>query len=181
MEKQEKKGAKKLNPRKADAVTKLTNKLGKAKAFFLTDYRGLTHQQLETLKKSLKKVEGEFLVAKNTLLKIALKDNSAKQDFEKELKNPTATLFAYGDEIAAIKELANFIKTTQLPKIKIGLFGGKLATEADFTKLASLPTRDVLLATLAIRLKGPIYGLHYALNWNLQRLVVALNNIKSKK
>lgn len=177
----EKKGAKKVSPRKADAVTKLTDKLGRAKAFFLTDYRGLTHQQLEQLKKSLKKVEGEFLVAKNTLLRIALKDNSARQDLDKELKNPTAALLAYGDEISAIKELANFIKTTQLPKIKVGLFDGKLATSADFTKLASLPTREVSLATLVVRLKSPIYGLHYAMSWNLQRLVTVLTNIKSKK
>lgn len=181
----EKKGTKKLNQRKVDSVSKLTDKFGKAKAFFLTDYRGLTHQQLEQMKKALKKVEAEFLVAKNTLLKIALEKsqpvNAKSEEITKELKNPTATLFAYGDEISAIKEVANFIKTTQLPKIKIGFFGGNLATEADFQKLASLPTREVLLATLVGRLKGPMYGLHHALNWNLQRLVVALNNIKSKK
>lgn len=180
---EEKKGAKKLSPRKADAITKLTDKVGRAKAIFLTDYRGLTHQQLETLKRALKKVEGEFVVAKNTLLRISMKklDADTTKQFGEHLKNPTATFFSYGDEIAAIKALATFIKTTQLPKIKIGLFGGKIATESDFQKLSSLPTREVLLATLVNRLQGPIYGLHHALNWNLQRLVTVLSNVKDKK
>lgn len=179
----EKKGAKKLSPRKTDSITKLTDKVGRAKAMFLTDYRGLTHQQLETLKRALKKVEGEFVVAKNTLLRIGMKqlNNDTMKQLDEHLKNPTATFFSYGDEIAAIKALANFIKTTQLPKIKIGLFGGKIATENDFKKLSSLPTREILLATLVNRLQSPIYRLHHALNWNLQRLVVVLNNVKSKK
>lgn len=184
----EKKGAKKLSQKKTDAVSKLTDKIGRAKTFFLTDYRGLTHQQLETLKKTLKKVEGEFVVAKNTMIRIAMRQcnssassEQAMKQLEPELKNPTAAFLSYGDEIAAIKELANFIKTTQLPKIKIGFFAGTVATEADFKKLANLPTREVLLATLVNRLQSPIYGLHHALNWNLQRLVTVLGNIKDKK
>ncbi len=182
-----KKGAKKLNPRKAEVVTQLSDKLARAKAFFLTDYRGLTHQQLEKLKKSLKKVEGEFVVAKNTLLKLAISsqqstvNNENKEKLQNELREPTATLFAYGDEISAIKELSNFIKSAQLPKIKIGFFAGNIATNADFNKLSGLPTLNVLLATLVNRLKSPIYGLHYAMSWNLQKLVTVLGNIKDQK
>lgn len=167
------------NQKKIDTVADLKQKLEKAKAFFLTDYRGLTHQQLEQLRKGLKKVEAEYLVAKNTLLKLAMK--SFDKAFENELKNPTATLLAYGDEIAPIKELANFIKNAQLPKIKLGFFGGKVATESDFKQLATLPTKDILMSTLVSRLKSPISGFHYALNWNLRRFVTVLENVKSKK
>ncbi|MBI4990570.1 50S ribosomal protein L10 [Candidatus Gottesmanbacteria bacterium] len=173
----------KINPKKVDTVAALKDKLTKTKAFFITDYRGLTHQQLEQLRKALKKVEAEFVIAKNTLMRIAMKqfDNETMKQLEVELNNPTATFFAFGDEISAIKELSNFIKNTQLPKIKIGLFSGKLATEADFSKLASIPGRNELLTMLAIRLKSPLFGLHYALNWNLQKFVMVLSNIKSKK
>ena len=175
--------------RKIDSVDFLRQKLEKAKVFFLTDYRGLTHQQLEQLRRALKKVEAEYLVAKNTLFKLALeksKPQSASwrtniKDITQELKNPTATLLAYGDEIAPIKELANFIKTVQLPKIKLGFFGGKIATSNDFKTISTLPAKDVLLATLAARLQSPISGFHYALRWNLQRFVLALEAIKAKK
>ena len=172
--------------KKIDQVKALEDKLSRAKAFFLADYRGLKHKQLESLKKSLKKADGEIVVAKNTLLKIALKqnvtiENATMQQFETELREPTATLFAYGDEMAPVKALADFIKANQLPRVKIGFFEGKLATEADFKNLASLPTRDILLATLAMRMKGPIYGLHYACRWNLQRVVIALDQVAKKK
>lgn len=169
--------------RKEDIVKKLTDKLGKSKAFFLADYKGLTHQQLETLRKNLKKSEAEFLVTKNTLLNLSLKQqsNETVKSLEGELKNSTATLFAYGDEIAAIKEVAKFAKNFSLPKIKIGFFDGKVVSTKDFEKLAIIPSRGDLLAILVGRLKFPIYGLHYALNWNLQRLVIALDNIKNSK
>lgn len=173
--------------RKVETVSTLKQKLEKAKTFFLTDYRGLTHQQLEQLRKALKKVEAEFLIAKNTLLKLAIKSFDKTQDkhsieqLEKELNNPTAAFLAYGDEIAPVRELAKFIKTFQLPKIKLGIFSGKLATETEFMTLSSLPAKDVLLATLANRLQSPISGLHYALNWNLQRFVTVLEAIKGKK
>lgn len=169
--------------KKIETVTALKTKLAKAKALFLTEYRGLTHQQLESLKKALKKVEAEYIVAKNRLVGIAMKqcNNATMLQLEEYLKNPTATLFAYGDEIVAIKELARFIKTRELPKIKIGIFAGKIATEADFQRLSTIPTKDVLLATLAGRLESPISGLHYALSWNLRRFVTVLSNIKEKK
>lgn len=171
--------------RKTETIDSIKEKLTRTKAMFVTEYRGLTHQQMEQLRRALKKVEADFLVAKNTLFKLALEKSNIKAENIKtitsELKNPTATFFAYGDEIAAIKTLAKFIKTVQLPKIKIGFFGGVAATEADFNKLATLPTMDILLATLAVRLKSPIYGFHYALSWNLRKLVTVLGNIKEKK
>jgi len=179
------------NAKKVEEVKMLGDKLARAKALFITDYRGLTHQQLEALRKVLKKVDAEYVVAKNTLLKIAINESfkasklqGSKEsiaNLEKELNNPTATLLAYGNEVAPIKELSSFIKTNMLPKVKIGIFGGNVATEADFKKLAALPTREVLLATLAIRLNGPIQGLHRAMQWNLQKLVLALEAVKGKK
>lgn len=170
-------------PQKEQTVKELKEKLTRAKAVFLSDYRGLTHQQLESLRVNLKKVQGEFVVAKNTLFSLAFAEifKDKFESIKEHLKNPTATLLAYGDEINVIKVFANFIKTHQLPKIKIGLFSGEITNEAQFNKLATLPTREVLLGTLVARLKSPLYGLHYALSWNLNRFVTVISNIKSKK
>lgn len=171
------------NQRKLDQVSELKDKLSRSKAFFLTDYKGLTHKQLEELKKSLKKVEGEFVVVKNTLLKKTFETSETKnkENLYEHLKQATAALFAYGDEISAIKVLSSFIKSASLPKVKIGLFAENITSAEDFNRIASLPTKEVLLASLVTRLKSPIYGLHYSLSWNLHKFVIALNNIKSKK
>jgi large subunit ribosomal protein L10 len=169
--------------RKTTVITEIGEKLNRAKAFFLADYRGLTHQQLEGLRKILKKTNAEIAIAKNSLISIALEkwNKDESKNYESFLKNPTAALFAYGDGISAIKEIAKFIKSASLPKIKIGFFEGKMATDADFLKLSTMPTREVLLATLGMRMLGPLYGLHYGLSWNLVKLVTALNNVKVKK
>lgn len=169
--------------RKIEAITALQDKLKTAKAFFFTDYRGLTHRQLEELRKALKKVEAEFIVAKNTLLKLAIQKlpKESLPQLEGELNNPTAALLIHGDTVNAVKAVAKFIKNFQLPKIKIGFFNDKIASCEDFKKLSVLPNKETLLATLVMRMKSPLYGLHYALNWNLKRMVTVLGNIKDKK
>lgn len=173
----------KPNPKKEAIVAQIKEKLSRAKAFFLTDYRGLTHKQLEQLRKALKKTEAEYSIVKNTLLKKSLEqaDTKHKESFYEFLRDSTAALFAYKDPITSIKTLYDFAKSITLPKVKIGLFDGKILKTEEFNTLATLPSKEVLLQTLVFRLKSPIYGFHYALQWNLQKLVIALNNIKNNR
>ena len=170
------------NPRKSEQVLDLTSRMEKSKAVFLTDYRGLTHKQLEDIRKTLKKVEAEYVVVKNTLLKKALE--SAKKDSQEllnTLKDSTAALFAYGDSLSAVKKLWEFSKNFTFLKVKIGLMDNIITSPEDFNRLATLPDKNTLLATLVYRLNTPLYALRYALNWNLLKLAVTLNNIKAKK
>lgn len=171
------------NRKKKEAiVAEIADKAKRAKAVVFTNYEGMTHRQLEELKKGLKTADAELAISKNTLLKIALKesgfaDAASNQAFEK----PTATLYTYGDPVLALKELAKSIKTLKLPSIKFGIFEGRVLSDAEVTKLATLPSREVLLAQLVGGLKSPLYGLHRALNWNLQKFVMTLKAIESKK
>lgn len=171
------------NRKKKEAiVAEIADKAKKAKAVVFTNYEGMTHRQLEELKKGLRAADAELAISKNTLLKIALKesgfaDAASDQSFEK----PTATLYTYGDPVLALKELAKSIKTLKLPSIKFGIFEGRVLSNAEVTKLATLPSREVLLGQLVGGLKSPIYGLHRALNWNLQKFVMTLKAIESKK
>ena len=165
--------------RKIDAVTELTDKIGKAKSIVLADYRGLKHKQLEELRRALKKTDADFSVTKNRLFAKALGDKA--KSIEGQLKESTAALFAYADEVAPLTVLLKFFKTAGFGKTKGGLLGDKVLTDADVTKLAALPARPVLLAQLVGQLNAPIQGLHYALNWNFNKLVWALNSIKEKK
>lgn len=165
--------------RKIDAVTELTEKVAKAKSIILADYRGLKHKQLEELRRALKKTDAEFSVTKNRLIARAL-GNKAKS-IEGQLKEATGALFAYADEVAPLKELLKFFKTAGFGKTKGGLLGDKVLAEADVATLAALPPRQMLLAKLVGQLNAPIQGLHYALNWNLNKLVWALDAVKKSK
>ncbi len=164
--------------RKIDSVQELTEKMSKAKSIVFADYRGLTHKQLEELRKALRKVQAEFVIAKNTLILKALAVKEQKITSSDLLTGPTATLFSYSDEVSGLKEMVKFAKTLSLPKIKFGFLGAQELTEAQVTNLSKLPGKDILLAQLVGQMKSPLYGLHRALNWNLQKFVLVLSAIK---
>lgn len=155
-------------PKNIAVVQSLKEKLSHARSVILTDYRGLTHKQMEELHKALKKIEAEYVVVKNSLLKIAGGPEST---------GPTAILVSYADEIAPLKELYKTIKNLTLPKIKFGTIGGIAYDEVEIDRIAKLPPKEVLRAQLVSRLNGPIYGLAYSLNYNLQKLVYVLSKI----
>ncbi|MBI5620222.1 50S ribosomal protein L10 [Candidatus Gottesmanbacteria bacterium] len=165
--------------KKIDTIANLTAKVQKATSLVFLDYRGLKHKQMEELRKNLKKHESDLTVAKNRLLLRTLAD---KADALREmLSDTTATVFAYADEVAPLKELLKFLKSAGVGKTKGGVLGGQVLSEAEVTRLAGLPTRDVLLGKLVGQLNAPIQGLHYALSWNINKLVWALNGVKESK
>jgi len=159
-------------------VSSLSDKFGKAKAVVFTNYAGLTHKQIEGLKKELKKAESEFVVAKNSLL---VRATDKKLEGEYALDGQTGTLFLYNDIIAPLKALAKVIKELNLPNVRFGIMEGDFITGEQILKLSTLPTKEVLLTQLVFGLKSPITGLHRALNWNLQKLVMTLNVVAQAK
>lgn len=178
---------KKSRAKKEKVIAEIAEKVGKAKALVFANYQGMTHKQLEDLKKALKNVQAELVVTKNTLLKRALEMENARSAARRgkwkmeNFNQPTATLFSYGDPITALKELAKSIKILKLPVIKLGIFEGKLLAEADVLRLSTLPSREVLLTQLVGGMKAPLFGLHRTLSWNIQKLVMTLKTIESKK
>jgi large subunit ribosomal protein L10 len=165
--------------KKIDTVTSLTEKISRAKAIVLTDYRGLKHKQFEEIRKLLKKTDADLVVAKNRLVIRALGDKV--KGLETFLQEPTAVLFAYADEVAPLKELLKYFKAAGAGIAKAGLLGTQVLSDTEVTRLGSLPTRNILLAMLVRQLQAPISGLHYALQWNINKLAWALNAVKSKK
>lgn len=166
--------------KKEQVVAEMAEKASKASAIVLTNYQGLTHQQLEAIKKAAREVDAEFTITKNTLLKLAMEKDNLPTDTE-ALDKPTATLFAYQEPIAALKQLTGKLKEFGLPTIKFGVLEGKALTASEVEQLAQLPGREVLLTQIVGGMKSPIFGLHRALNWNLQKFVMTLNAIASTK
>jgi len=187
--------------KKEKIVAKLSEKVSRAKGLVFANYQGLTHVQLENLKRKVKALNADLVVTKNTLLKLALgkgttglkgttsTTGSSPRDTRDtrttratfELEGPTATLFLYADPIEPLKALAKTIKELNLLTVKLAFIEGKELTSDEVLKLATLPSRETLLTQLVFGLKSPIFGLHRALNWNIQKLVLTLKAIESKK
>lgn len=168
-----------------EEVKNLSDKITQAKSFILVDYRGLTVEQVTTLRQKVAESDGELKVAKNTLLKLALKQSLKNkeqlEDFKEALTGPTMTLFSFDDPIAPLKVLSEFAREVELPKIKVGLLGTTFLPLEKIEELASLPTKDELHAKVIGQLNAPIYGFVNVLGGNLRKLVYVLNGIKNSK
>lgn len=162
--------------KKIQTVQDLTEKLKRAKALVLVDYSGLSVPKQHHLREKIIKTGGEFTVTKNTLLKLALENLKLKT---KNLKlfGPTATLFAYEDEIAPIKALVEYAREFELPKIKIGLFEGKTMEREEIEELAAIPSKDELLAKLVLTLNSPLRGLAQVLSADTRNLVLIISSL----
>lgn len=178
--------------RKEEVIAKLSEKAARAKGLVFTNYQGLTHQQMESLKRAVSKAQAEYVVTKNTLLLRALSSLPLTDEDKNKFQQPTATLFLYDDLIEPLKYVAKTIKELTLPHIKFGFLSAKggsasdregwqILSEVDILKLSSLPPLPVLRAQLLGQLQSPIAGLHRALNWNMQKFVMTLQAISDKK
>lgn len=169
--------------KKIEAVEKLIEKLSQAKTIVLADYQGLNHQQLEDLRKAVKRAKGDFVVVKNNLLKIASEKTglSKLSTLVSDQSGPIALLLAYDDEILPLKEIASYAKQFRFPSLKTGILSGELLNSDQLAVVAALPGKEVLLGRVVGQIKSPLSGLHNALSWNLRKLTLTLNAIQKQK
>lgn len=171
-----------LKERKIQIVEELTNALSKSPLVLLTDYKGMSVEEITRLRTELYKVNSKYRVVKNTLLKIALKN--VKMDFEEmnsALEGTTALLYSEGDSVLALKALYKFINEHKKPVVKCGTMDNKFITAEQAKEFSKLPPREVLLAQLVGQMQAPIYGLHAVLSGILRKPLYVLNAIKDTK
>jgi len=130
-------------------------KLSRAQAVFLADFRGMTVSQATDLRNELRKAQVEYKVVKNTLLEIASKGTD-KEGLNPYYAGPTAIALCYDDPVEAAKVLSRFNKEATNPfKLKAGVLTGKTISVADIQALADLPSREVLLARMLGSMMAP--------------------------
>lgn len=158
-------------------VENLAKELEVAKGIVLVDYQGLPVREQNKLRAALKNAGGKFLVAKNTLLKLALKKAqiaNSKSQIEEKLVGPTALILASEDELAPLQALGRFIQEFEKPTPKIGILADVLYDAQKLLTLARIPGREVLLGQLVRVLQTPMSGLTYTLASGPQMLVSIL-------
>lgn len=143
---------------KEAVVAEFSGKLAEAKAAFLADYRGLTVEQANDLRRKLRAAGVEYRVVKNTLLRRAAKDTPAAC-LDEYLVGPTAIALAADDPVAPAKALVEFAKDSKVFELKAGMLDGKLLTLDDIRALSDLPSREQLLAKMLGSLNAPATNL----------------------
>jgi large subunit ribosomal protein L10 len=162
--------------RKTALVEEISTKLGESDAAVLTEYRGLTVDDLADLRGALRPAGTEYKVFKNTLARRAV-ESAGRNELLPMLEGPVAIAFVRGDAVLAAKALKEFGKGNPALVVKGGLLGGQLLSAADFDALADVPPREVLLASLAGGFQAPLVkaaGLFQAFTRNFAYGVQAL-------
>ena len=154
--------------------------LDKSGAVFLANYSGMTVEELTAMRRELKAVQADFHVVKNTIAQKAVEGRD-ENVISELFKGQTGVVFAYGDAAAAAKVFSESAKKFEKLKIVGGYMEKSLLTPASVEKLASLPSREVLIGQLIGTMVAPHRGLLSVLNGVPRNLVQVLNAIKEKK
>jgi large subunit ribosomal protein L10 len=158
---------------KADSIEALKERLHSAKTAVLTEYRGLTVQQISDLRKQLKGAAAEYKVVKNRLARLAVKD-SALDALGPHLKGPIGLAFTKQDSVAVAKALQTFVRTNPQLQIKLGLVEGKVLQPAELKALADLPSKEQIRSQIVGAVQGPMAQLVSLLQAPLRELVYVL-------
>ena len=169
------------NQKNVHQLAELTKALNDSKAVILTEYAGLTVSEQNALRAEADKQQSIFMVAKNNLLRLALKEKDASlaDGLTDTLQGPTAVLFSQ-DPVAGAKIVSKFAEDHDKLKIKSGIMDGKVISISEITTLSKLPGREELLSKLLAQLQAPAQALVRQLNAPIQNLVYGLEALKTK-
>ena len=152
---------------KKEVVAELVEKIKKAQSVVFVDYQGIKVNEETALRRQMRETGAEYLVAKNRLFKIALKESGVEDNFDEVLEGTTAFAFGYADPVAPAKAVFELTKAKakakqDIFKIKGGVLTGKKVSASEVEALAKLPSRDQLLSMLLNSMLGPVRKLAYA-------------------
>ncbi len=168
---------------KKEIVAQMHESLTKAKAVFVTDFRGMTVSKATNLRTELRNASVEYKVFKNTLLDLAAKDTDVAL-LSPYLKGPTAVAITYDDPVAAAKVLNKFAKEADSNLVlKAGVLSGKLLDVNQIQALADLPSKEVLIAKMLGSLQAPatnFVGVLAAVPGSFVRVLDAIRAQKDK-
>lgn len=140
---------------KEQVISDLHKRTEGYRAVVLTHYRGLKVEQLNQLRRRFREEKISYHVVKNTFMRLAAKGTDLEK-LDDYFEGPTAVVITYGDPIPLAKILSEYVKTQPALEIKVGLIEGRVSTPEEVKALATMPSREILLAQVlgAVQMPG---------------------------
>jgi len=170
----------KTREQKAAEVSALTEQIGRASNAFLIDFKGVTVPQVTELRKQVRETNSGYVVVKNTLALIALKDSPIVA-LREQFNGPTAIAFNATDAVVLAKALTKVAKDVPAIEFKGALLDGQVVPAQQIQAIANLPSRDELIAKLLYVMQSPMRGLATVLQANIRNLAVVLDQIGKQR
>lgn len=145
-------------PRKVAMLAEIQDRFERASIAISADYRGLTVAQLTELRRALRPAGAEVKVVKNTIAARAA-EQAGRANIAEILSGPTALAIGTGDPIAPVKALTEHLRAKRLQiAIHGGWMEGKVLNRAEVESLATLPSKEQMIADVIGKLQSPLYN-----------------------
>lgn len=168
------------NAKNVETLAKIKEDVSSASAMWVVDYRGLSVKEAQQLRRSIREAGAHMVVYKNKLMRIALAE-AEEPNIDDMLAGPSAFVFCGEDAAAAAKAVKEFAKGNQNLVIKGGIMDGHVFDAAQVEAIASLPSREQLLAQIAGAISGVARGLAVTINGVPSGLARALQAVAEQK
>lgn len=155
---------------KRQVVEDFSKKIQGLQAAVLTHYRGLNVEQINTLRRRLREEKISYHVVKNTMMKLAARGTDLEK-LNDYFKGPTAIAISHSDPVSLAKILSEFVKTQPQLEIKVGLVQGRVASPDEIKALATMPSKEVLVAQILGGIQAPAQELAGVLVSGLRQIV----------
>jgi large subunit ribosomal protein L10 len=165
---------------KAEAISEFSEGIGSAQNAFVLDFKGITVPQVTELRKQVRESGSEYVVIKNTLALIAVKDTPL-QKLTGTFSGMTAIAYNTTDPVALAKVLTKFAKDVPTVQFKAALLGGQPVAASEIQNIANLPSREELVSKLLFMLQFPMRGLATLLAANIRNLAVVIDQVRQQK
>lgn len=168
---------------KEQAVDTLSGELGRIKLAVMTDYRGLTVREVEELREVLRQEGITYRVTKNTLLRLATSKNPVLAGIDPAtFSGPMALAMGFDDEVAPARVIFQYAKAHEALEIVGAITSdGSVLTAAQVKALATLPTKEQLLAHVVGTIAAPLSGFVGVMSGNVRSIINVLNALSEAK
>lgn len=165
---------------KEDKISQMKEKVDKAQVAIVTEYKGFTVEEITKLRRALQKEGGDYMVTKNTLAKLAIKD-TPYEVLAETFKGPIAIAFGFDDQVAPAKALSKFIKETKKGEIIAAAMDGRLMSADEAKALATLPSKEEIYAKMLGCINSPASGIANSVNAVMSSLARAMAAVRDQK
>ena len=165
---------------KKEKIDAIKSKIEKAQVAVITEYKGLSVEEITKLRRVIQKNGGDYMVTKNTLAKIAVKGTEYEALTDK-MSGPIALAFGFEDPVTPAKAVTKFIKDTKKGEILGAVMDGKLLSVSETKALANLPSKEELFAKMLGSINSPASGIVGCVNGVMASLTRAMAAVRDQK
>ena len=165
---------------KEKVVLELKEKLSRAKSIYIADYTGLNVADITQLRRDFRQGGSEFKVVKNTLTRRAI-EGTGFAEANEHLTGQIGLGIAYEESTVPAKVLQDFFKRIEKPKVRMFFVEGKPYSGEKLAEIASLPSRNELLAQVVRCVQAPLVNLVSTLDGMIRGLIYTIDGLKEKR